>query len=91
MPLSKDEVPAFARGFPDDPRLEALVLAFKQGNYAKVRSAAPDVVREAENLDVKRAAEELVKRTKADPLMVWLLVLTGLLLLTLSAYWTTRG
>jgi len=74
-----------------DPRLAALVLAFKEGNYAEVRRGAPELVRTSENDEVKSAARELMSRTQADPLMVWLLVLTGLLLGTLSLYWMTRG
>jgi hypothetical protein len=86
-----DDVPPFARNFPKDPRLDALVLAFKDGNYARVRRDAPGVAKASESDEVKRAAEELVRRTNADPLMKWLLVVTGVLLVALSGYWMTRG
>jgi hypothetical protein len=41
--------------------------------------------------DVKRAAEELVARTKADPLATLLLVLTGAILVALSAWWIAHN
>jgi hypothetical protein len=84
-------LPEFARDFPEEPRLDALVRAFAEGDYARVRRDVPDLVKTAESEAVKRAAEELVRRTKADPLMVWLLVLTGALLLALSVYWMAKG
>ncbi len=83
--------PAFARGFPEEPRLDALVRAFQDGDYARVRRDAPALVETSESEDVKRAVTELVRRTRADPLMIFLVLVTGLLLLTLSVYWTTRG
>jgi hypothetical protein len=87
---SKGDGPTFAREFPADPGLDALLLAFRDGNYARVRRDAPAIVTGAASEDVKRAAAELVRRTKADPIMVWLLVVTGVLLASLSVYWMTR-
>jgi hypothetical protein len=84
---SSFDLPAFARDFPSDARLDALVRAFADGDYARVRRDAPAVAKTADRDDVKLAARALLERTRADPLMVWLLVLTGVLLLTLSAYW----
>jgi len=85
------EVPAFARSFPAEVRLDVLVQAFEEGNYRKVRRDAPELARSSEDPAVKAAAEELVRRTKPDPLMVWLLVLTAILLATLSAYWVSQA
>jgi hypothetical protein len=87
----RPDLPAFARDFPEEPRLDALVQAFVDGDYARVRRDVPELVKTAESEDVKRAASELVRRTKADPLMIWLLVLTGVLLMALSAYWVARA
>jgi hypothetical protein len=87
----RPDVPAFARDFPEEPRLDALVRAFVDGDYARVRREVPELVKTAESEDVKRAASELVRRTKADPLMIWLLVITGALLMALSAYWVARA
>ena len=84
-------LPAFARDFPEEPRLDALVRAFAEGDYARVRRGVPELLKTAESEEVKRAAEELVRRTKADPLMVWLLVLAGMLLFALSVYWMAKG
>jgi hypothetical protein len=83
----RDDVPSFARSFPEDPRLDALVEAFARGDYARVRREVPELVKTAESDEVKRAARELVHRTKADPLMVVLLALTFALLAGLSLYW----
>jgi hypothetical protein len=79
--------PTFARGFPAEPRLDALVRAFADGDYARVRREAPELVKSGETEDVRRAAAVLLERTKADPLMVLLLGLAALLLVVLSAYW----
>jgi hypothetical protein len=84
------DLPAFARDFPEDPRLDALVRAFEAGDYARVRREAPALVAAAESDDLKRAARELVRRTQADPLMILLLALTGALLLGLAVYWEAR-
>jgi hypothetical protein len=90
-PAAEADVPAFARSFPEEPRLDALVQAFVQGDYARVRREGPVLAKTAEKDEVKSAALELVRRTKADPLMVLLLLLTSLLLGFLSLYWMARG
>jgi hypothetical protein len=86
-----EDRPAFARKFPAEARLDALVRAFKDGDYARVRRDVPELVKTAESDDVRRAAEEILSRTKADPQMVLLLVLAGVLLVALSVYWEARG
>jgi len=86
-----EELPPFARGFPDDPALLALVRAFERGDYARVRRDAPALAKSAEGDDVRRAATELVTRTKADPMMIALLVITAALLAALTAYWEAKG
>lgn len=85
------EPPAFCRSFPSEARLDGLVRAFADGDYARVRREAPELAKSAEADDVRRAAAELARRTRADPLMVLLLALTGVLLAALSTYWVTRS
>jgi hypothetical protein len=88
--VSLDDVPVFAKSFPKDPALAALVAAFQEGNYAKVRREAPGLAKSDASEEVKVAVRELVRRTQADPLMIALLVVTGLLLTLLTAYWELR-
>ena len=88
---SRTDPPAFTRDFPREAQLDALVRAFVDGDYARVRRDAPGIAKTAERDDVRLAARALLDRTQADPLMVWLLVLTGVLLLTLSLYWWTHN
>lgn len=81
--------PAFARGYPAEPALDRLVEAFERGNYAAVRAGAPRLVREAEAEEVRRAAEDLLRRTRPDPLAVTLLLAAAGLLVFLAAwYWS---
>ncbi len=79
--------PSFALDFPRDPRLDALLAAFEAGDFARVRSDAPRVIAESSDDAVKRAARELVTRTKPDPLAVGFVALTALLLVLLSVWW----
>ena len=87
----RSDLPAFARDFPEEPRLDALVRSFVDGDYARVRRDVPELVKTVQSEDVKRAASELLRRTKADPLMIWLLAVTGVLLMALSAYWVAHA
>jgi hypothetical protein len=88
---SPDDRPAFARDFPREARLDALVRAFADGDYARVRRDAAKIAETAERDDVKLAARALLDRTRADPLTIGLLSLTGALLLALSLYWWTHN
>jgi hypothetical protein len=83
--------PRFAREFPQDAALDALVDAFERGDYAHVRKAAPELAKTATDDAVKTAARTLVERTEPDPLAVRLLVVTGVLLLVLTAWWVVHG
>lgn len=88
-PARRDGVPAFALDFPDDPTLTALVAAFEQGDYARVRREAPALVQQTESVAVRKAARELRKRIEPDPLAVYLLAGAALLLAFLAFwYWT---
>ena len=82
--------PSFARDFPRDDALDALVSAFSDGDYAHVRAEAPKLAASSPDDDVRRAARVLRERVDADPLAKVLLALTALLLLGLSAWWMTH-
>jgi hypothetical protein len=80
--------PAFAREFPAHAELDALVAAFEAGDFRTVRSGAKRLASGEATEAVKRAAGELLDRTKPDPLATYLLVLTAVLLVALTVFWT---
>jgi hypothetical protein len=82
--------PKFARSFPKDPTLDALVRAFEQGDYARVRKEAPELAKTTEDEGIKRAALELRRRIDPDPLGLALMALAAILLLLLSGYYWTH-
>lgn len=85
----REGVPAFALGFPEDPALDALVAAFEQGDYARVRREAPALVKQTDRAEVRKAARELLKRLEPDPIAVYLLAGAAILLAFLAFwYWT---
>jgi len=79
--------PAFAREFPRDPALDALVLAFARGDFRRVREEGPRLVAAAASDDVRAAVGELVRRTRPDPLAALFFGLAAALLVFLSVYW----
>jgi hypothetical protein len=84
----RPEVPAFARTFPREPRLDALVAAFEAGDYARVRREAPALDQDSEPAEVRAAARELRRRLDPDPLAAYLLGIAALLLTFLAGwYW----
>jgi hypothetical protein len=79
--------PTFAKDYPDDPELMALVAAFEAGNYRAVRDGAARLLDdEARAEPVRTAARELRSRTEPDRLQIVLLVLAAVLVVGLSAY-----
>jgi len=78
--------PTFSRAFPRVAELDALVDAFARGDYATVRARAPELAR-SDDEALRGAARTLVERTKPDPLLLGLLVITALLLLVVAGYW----
>lgn len=82
--------PRFARAFPKDAELDALLAAFEAGDYARVRVEAPALALKTEDEDVRRAARELRKRIDPDPLSLALMGIAALLLLVLSGYYWTH-
>jgi hypothetical protein len=89
-PISRPR-PSFARDFPRNETIDALVDAFARGNYALVRSEARKVVDSGDAEEVRIAARTLLERTKADPMAVRLLWITAALLVGLTAYWAVNG
>ncbi|HEY8945655.1 MAG TPA: hypothetical protein VIM73_15405 [Polyangiaceae bacterium] len=69
-----NERPRFLLKFPQDPELETLIAAFEAGDYARVRARATALAERTESADVKRAAEELLRRIEPDPLVKFLLL-----------------
>ncbi|MFT3773503.1 MAG: hypothetical protein QM820_49635 [Minicystis sp.] len=86
-PTADDEGPAFARGFPADPDLAALVAAFEAGDYARVRREAPALAKKTDRDDVRAAARELRRRLDPDPLAVYLLGIAAVLLVFLAGWY----
>ncbi len=82
-----DLKPSFARDFPDDPELSALVGAFARGDYVRVRAEAPKLAERTEDKSVRDAANQLRARTEADPIARVLLLFTLVLLFVLTAWW----
>ena len=76
----------FSAAYPVDPDLDRLLLAFEEGNYARVRDDAPGVAGRTKDPAVAAAAKDLLSRLSPDPLAVRMLVGAGLLLLFL-VYW----
>ena len=86
------KLPVFARAYPRDPELDALVDAFEAGNYARVREGAERLAGSAERDEVRRAARDLRRRVDPDPLMIYLLLAATALLVVLAVhYWTHQN
>ena len=84
-------MPAFARDFPKDPELDALVVAFARGDYLAVRQRAPKLAASTSDPQVKRAAELLRQRIEPDPLARALFVIAAALLIVLTSYWVLHS
>jgi hypothetical protein len=89
MAASARSIPAFAKDFPDNPRLDRLVDLFEQGNFAQVRIDARALLKSTEEPAVRSAARELLKRLEPDPIALYLLAISaGLLVILAGYYWT---
>lgn len=82
--------PAFAKDFPEDAELGALVDAFGRGDYRTVHDAAPKLAGSTSDPAVKAAAELLLARTRPDPAAKLLFLLAAVLLVFLSGWWVTH-
>jgi hypothetical protein len=90
-PAPPDKRPNFARDFPRDAELDELVAAFAAGNYALVRRRAPELARRATDPQVAAAAADLVRRLSPDPLALYLIGVTAVLLVVLSIWAWLHG
>lgn len=62
--------PGFAQGFPDHPAVDALVVAFEQGNYAGVREGAKTLLErsaDGASKDTKQKGEPLPHPLPSSP------------------------
>lgn len=82
--------PRFAKDFPRDPALDALVDAFARGDYATVRAGAPKLAESTSDDAVKRAAQKLRERIEPDPASKVLFLIAATLLVFLAAFWVTH-
>ena len=82
-----EQVPAFARSWPRDAGLDALVSAFEAGNYALVRREAPALAERTGDDAVRRAARELRRRLDPDPVAVYMLMAAAALLVFLAGWY----
>ncbi|HSO38716.1 MAG TPA: hypothetical protein VLT33_39575 [Labilithrix sp.] len=83
--------PAFARGFPRDPELDALVAKFADGDYLAVRTGAPRLAaKDGVSADVKKAAELLRARVEPDTTARTFFGLAAALLVFLTVWWVTH-
>jgi hypothetical protein len=89
--LSGRRKPAFAQGFPAVAELDALVAAFADGDFRRVREEAPRLEASTDDEAVKKAARTLRARTEPDPIAVWLLAAAATLLVFLSAWWIAKS
>ena len=80
------ERPEFVLGFPEDPELERLISAFEAGNYAFVRREAPELAKKTNDPAVRDASLELRRRIEPDPLAMYLLLISVLLLVFLIVW-----
>jgi hypothetical protein len=81
---------SFAARFPRDPALDALLDAFDRGDFAAVKRGANAIALGDASDDVKKAAREVLARTRPDPLSALFFGLAGALLVFLSIYWWWR-
>jgi hypothetical protein len=89
--MTEERRPSFASDFPRTLALDELVEAFARGDYARVRAEGPRLEKTSEEEAVRAAARTLVERTRPDPLVVRLLLVTGALLVVLAAWWIVHG
>jgi len=79
--------PGFAKDYPEDADLLALVDAFEAGNYRAVRAGVARIEAGAEkSAGVKKAARNLRSRTEPSRTQLLLLAITAALVVVLSGY-----
>jgi hypothetical protein len=73
--LPRERRAPFVQALPDDPALRPLIEAFERGDFAEVRKLAPALER-SRDPDVRRAASNLLARTRPDALLLLLLAVS---------------
>lgn len=81
--------PPFARDYPKDPEIDALLALFEAGDYGGLRERARSV--DSKDEKVRAAVQDLIARTEPDPAMRWIFLGILALLLVVTAYWLTRS
>jgi hypothetical protein len=61
--------PAFVLNFPQDAELNALVALFERGDFRTLNQQAPLLAARTNDAAIKTACEDLVRRTRPDPLV----------------------
>lgn len=82
--------PSFAKDFPRNAELDALVDAFARGDYRAVREGAPKLVASTDDEAVRRSARTLRDRIEPDPAAKILFFFAAALLVFLTAWWITH-
>ena len=75
---------AFLSRLPDHPDVQELARLFEAGNYAQLRQRAAQVT--SSDAEVHRAIAELYRRTQPAPLLLWLVLLSGVLLIAVTIF-----
>lgn len=83
--------PPFARAYPADADLDALVRAFVAGDFATVRRDAEPLALRTGDPAIAAAARDLRRRIDPDPLATWLIVASAGLLAFLTAWFFAHG
>lgn len=86
----REGVPLFAQNYPQDDRLDALVVTFERGDYASVREGAEKILASDAKPAVRQAAEDLLRRLEPDPLARYLLGVATLLLVFFTIWYFTH-
>lgn len=82
--------PSFAKDYPKDADLGALVGAFDAGDYRSVRAGTSRIASGDKSDAVKAAARDLRSRTEPSRAQIALLVVAALLVIALSAFEITQ-
>jgi hypothetical protein len=82
--------PRFLDDLPRHAELERAREAFARGNYALVHREAARIAGSTAPDEVKRAAADLARRTRPDPLAGWLLGGSVALLVALATWYLTH-
>lgn len=82
--------PAFAKDFPRDPELDALVGAFARGDFARVREGAPKLASATASDAVRSAALLLRGRVEPDGSSKLLFLAAAALLAFLTVWWVAH-